>query len=953
MKINKVQTSSFAINRKVEEGFLKAVKSGKGDRGYYPVGKFKVVRSHKVEKGKFFKSTTFDKTENYFYINMFNGDLYYSHRNSVWGGTPNLVKSDFLARIMDYNDSVLSVIGSLYEYGSIDYEALDHGVINELLREGLVRTYEPEVNQLFNFYRLYVEDDQEIYHKVFVKLNMLLPNFDNRRYNLDRFVDVVDFVDDEYRKESIRFSHERIIDVLGYLYGGAAMFTELVYLPFNLSVKTVEGKQTEVYTYPICAKGSHEAKREFATKEKLKPISFMTEMGVSGSVPVESSTITFADVADMTEVKQKIKEAIIYPLKNPQLAKQYQKKGGGSILLYGPPGCGKTYIARATVGECGVNFFNINTSDILSGGSEEAAKNIHDAFMRSSKASPSILFFDEVDALGARREDEEGSARMVVNQFLMEMDGVESLNENVLVLGGTNIPWALDPALRRAGRFTQQIFIPPPDYEARVELFKIHTRKRPIDENIKFDKLAELTEDYSSADIKAVCDDALEVPWTEALEGKPSRKSSMEDFLSVIHNRSSSITAWYRIAEKHIKESGEVDLYPDLAKYILTHAGGVEKAAVPPITFSDVADLSAAKEIINRVIIYPMKNPQLAKKFGQVVGGGVLLYGPPGCGKTYLARATAGECKANFFNVRITDVISAKAGESEMRLHSIFERAAQNAPAIVFFDEIDALAPRREDMVGDEKRLVNQFLTELDGFQKLEGVMVVGGTNAPWDVDPALRRSGRFTNQVYVSPPDAEVRKDIFRIHTKNKPVAADLNLEVLAEKTEGYSSADIKALCDHALEIPWVEALHGGKERPAGMDDFLRVVKNQANSLHPWFQLAVRQLKESGEADFYKEMLSDIEAALSKVDAVKERKDAQQSVLNERLTIVENRAALVAELKRKKDELTKYMEKLRHTYANRGIDEATFKMLVGQYQKELIEVEVKIDELEGDGTQK
>ncbi|MDD5111786.1 MAG: AAA family ATPase [Candidatus Altiarchaeota archaeon] len=949
MKVSKIYTSSFAINGDMEAGLLARAAKDKGvsiTREYLPMGKFNVNITKQVEKGLFFKRTSFDKHDNYFYVDLSYGDLYYIKRTGSLLGGMEFEKSDLVRRMVDYQNEVIVMAGQLYNSGSIPYDDLDQSIVQFLASEGLIEIYEPDSDQLTNFFRYYLEDDI-IMHKHFVRPRFHLPNFGNRRYNIDAYLEVVDRIDDDYKKAPIRFSHERLYDVLGYLYGGSVTLREVTYMPVIMFSRRVPGERTEKTDlhYPVCPKGSKKAKHGFKTEEKLEPISFMTEMGASGSVPIEASTINFSSVADMEEVKEQIRQKIVYPLTQVKLSKVYGKKAGGSILFYGPPGCGKTYIVRATVGECGINFFNINTSDIMSGGGEAAAKNIHEAFSRASKNAPCILFFDEIDALSGRREEAKGGeSRIVINQFLMEMDGVESLSGNVLVIGSTNVPWGIDPAIRRAGRFTDQIFIPPPDHAARSEIFKIHTRKRPVSPDVNYEKLAELTEGYSSADIKAVCDDALEVPWEESLRGSPLRKAEMTDFLTVLNTRKSTLTAWYRLAEREIQKSGEAELYESLSSFILTHAGGVEKAVRPDIKFSDVADLARAKEEINKTVVYPLKNPELAKKFGKEVGGGVLMYGPPGCGKTYVAKATAGECDASFFNVKITDIISGEPGESEKKLHAIFERASHNTPAIIFLDEIDALAGRREAGMGADKRLVNQFLTELDGFKSMKGVMVIGSTNAPWDLDPALRRAGRFTDQIYLPAPDNETRVGIFKIHTRDRPVSPDVDFGVLSSMTENYSSADIKAVCDHALEIPWEEAFHGGIERQANMADFVRTLKERKSSLPPWYLLAEKQIEGSGEKEFYKELISDINAYKQSLVPASVVADAVKSEREAFVTLQQSeRMQKIRGLELKKRKIEDALSLARDSFKKGVLSEEECKKIIIDYQKQLIEIEIEI----------
>ncbi|MFH1722703.1 MAG: AAA family ATPase [Candidatus Altiarchaeota archaeon] len=943
MKISKIPTAAFAIAADVEENIKKRFSKDKGAQlrySYLPVGRFHVTRTEQKETGLFFKKTAFDKIENYFYFDMAFGDLFYLHREHAHKKNPRLDKSDFIRRVWDYPDEYLLTLGQLHEYGSLPHEELNRTIIMELVKAGFAEVYEPDVNQLFNFLRNALDPDDLVSRKYLVRPRFNLPTFGNSRYELDSFLKIGESMDDRYEKDPIHFSHERMYDIFRLVYNGGAVVSQMTYLPYVSVTHKKDKKQVSEIFYPLAGLQNKNLKQYFKNEVKCKPISFMTTMGVSGSVPLEGSTIDFGDVADMEEVKQEIREKIIYPLAHPEVSKEYGKKAGGSILFYGPPGCGKTYIARATVGECGINFFNVNTSDIMSGTADEGAKNIHEVFVEASRNAPSILFFDELDALGGRRSAEKaGEERIVTNQFLMEMDGVESLSENMLIVGSTNVPWELDPALRRAGRFNDQIYIPPPNTIARVELFKIHTRKKPVSKDLDFEKLSELTNGFSSADVKAVIDDAIEVAWEEALRTGNMRPVTMEDFMKVLKVRKTTLTPWYKLAEKEIRKSGESGLYEDLAKHILRHAGGVDQARIPGITFKDVGGLGEVKEKIKRSIVYPLTNPELAKKFGQVAGGGFLLYGPPGCGKTYIAKATAGECKANFFNIKITDIISGEEGQAEKNLANVFDRAQRNAPAILFFDELDALAPRRESAGGGvERRIVNQFLSELDGFEKKEGVMVIASTNAPWDIDPALRRSGRFTHQAYIPIPDYRTRVEVLNIHLKDAPIAEDIDIDKLSDLTQGYSSADLKAVVDHSLEIPWEQALHGEGERLANMNDFERVITTKQSSLPAWYQLAKKQLTESGEKEIYTELWGDLEKFHKKSSSAALSKESGQ---------------ILTQLQDEKQKLEDLIRRAKSKYYGRELDQISYRELIKEYQKRIMEIEYDIRKISKKGTSK
>ncbi|MEW5761289.1 MAG: ATP-binding protein [Candidatus Thermoplasmatota archaeon] len=290
---------------------------------------------------------------------------------------------------------------------------------------------------------------------------------------------------------------------------------------------------------------------------------------IKAILPVEKPNINFSDVGGLEKVKEEIRKAIVYPYTKPEIYKMYGRKAGEGIMLYGPPGCGKTFIAKATAGECDASFLTLTISEILSKWVGESEKNIRSAFESAEKYAPSILFFDEIDAIGGARGDaKESYAKRLVNELLIQLDGFCGRRENVLVLAGTNEPWAVDPALRRPGRFSKLIFVPPPDYTSRIEIFKIHLRERPIGNDIDFDKLSKVTEGYSSADIAQICIEAADIPLMEALQDKPPRKIKMEDFLVTIENRKSSLTPWFKRAKEEIKRSGEEEIFAELLELV-------------------------------------------------------------------------------------------------------------------------------------------------------------------------------------------------------------------------------------------------------------------------------------------------------------------------------------------------------------------------------------------------
>jgi len=290
-------------------------------------------------------------------------------------------------------------------------------------------------------------------------------------------------------------------------------------------------------------------------------------------IPIERPTTNFNDVGGLDGVKEEIRKAIVYPFQHPELYEMYGKKAGEGILLYGPPGCGKTFIVRAAAGEIGIAFLTMKVSDVMSKWLGESEQNIKSAFNSAGKNAPAILFFDEIDAIGGRRdEDQQSAGKRIVNEMLVEMDGVEGPRDKVLIMAGTNAPWDVDPALRRPGRFSKLILVPPPDQESRKQIFKISCKKKPLDPSVDFDDLAKRTDGYSSADISQICGEAADIPLAEAISGKPPRKIAQPDFYEVLKKRSSSITPWFRLAKNEIEKSGEKDLFADLFTYIEKYA---------------------------------------------------------------------------------------------------------------------------------------------------------------------------------------------------------------------------------------------------------------------------------------------------------------------------------------------------------------------------------------------
>lgn len=501
--------------------------------------------------------------------------------------------------------------------------------------------------------------------------------------------------------------------------------------------------------------------------------------------PVEQTRyprVTYEDIGGMKEIIQKIRELVELPLRHPELFKRLGIEPPKGILLYGPPGVGKTLLAKAVANETDAYFTSINGPEIMSKFYGESEQRLREIFEDAKKHAPAIIFIDEIDAIAPKRDEVIGEVeRRVVAQLLTLMDGLENRG-NVIVIAATNRPNAVDPALRRPGRFDREIEIPLPDKQGRLEILQIHTRNMPLSKDVDLHKLAEMTHGYTGADLSALVREAAmnalrryiqmidlsqdKIP-PEILEKMEVR---MDDFLK---------------AFKDIVPSGLREIYIE----------------VPEVHWFDIGGLEEVKEELREVVEYPLKYREVYENMSIEPPKGILLFGPPGTGKTMLAKAVATESGANFIAVRGPEILSKWVGESEKAIREIFRKARQAAPTVIFFDEIDSIAPIRglSTDSGVTERIVNQLLAEMDGIEKLENVVVIAATNRPDILDPALLRPGRFDRLIYVPPPDKTARFEILKVHTKNVPLAEDVSLEDIAEKAEGYTGADLEALVREA----------------------------------------------------------------------------------------------------------------------------------------------------------
>lgn len=493
--------------------------------------------------------------------------------------------------------------------------------------------------------------------------------------------------------------------------------------------------------------------------------------------------VTYEDIGGLESEIKKVREMVELPLKHPEIFERLGIEPPKGVLLHGPPGTGKTLLAKAVATETNANFIVINGPEIMSKFYGESEANLRKKFEEAEKNAPSILFIDEIDAIATKREESRGDVeKRVVAQLLSIMDGLKSRGK-VVVIAASNIPNALDPALRRPGRFDREIEIGVPNKEGRLIILKIHTRNMPLDEDVNLEDIAEIIHGFVGADVAALTKEAAMtlirrvLADVELKEGEPLPDEILEQL---------------KISKSDFKEALKV-VRPSAMREVFVE--------VPDIKWDNIGGLIDVKQELKEAVEWPLKSPESFKRLGIKAPKGVLLYGAPGTGKTLLAKAVANESDSNFILVKGPELLSKWVGESEKAVREIFKKARQASPSIIFFDEIDAIAPRRSSSQDNKvtERVVNQMLTEMDGLEELHDVVVIAATNRPDIMDAALLRPGRFDRIILAKAPDKETRLKIFEVHTKNMPLATDVDLKVLSEKTENYVGADIESICREA----------------------------------------------------------------------------------------------------------------------------------------------------------
>jgi len=498
------------------------------------------------------------------------------------------------------------------------------------------------------------------------------------------------------------------------------------------------------------------------------------------ALAMEVPRVMYEDIGGLTDEIKKVREVIELPLRYPELFERLGVEAPKGVLLHGPPGTGKTLLAKAVASETNANFASISGPEIMSKFYGESEGRLREIFDSAQENAPSIIFIDELDSIAPKREEVTGEVeKRVVSQLLALMDGLQSRGK-VVVIGATNRPNALDPALRRPGRFDREIEIGVPNKDGRLQILQIHTRGMPLADDVDLKRLANVTHGFVGADLEAL--------------SKEAALHALRRILPEIDFEADSVPA--EILNKIIVDMND---FQESLKEIEPSAMREVLVEVPNVKWTDIGGLAEVKEELQEAIEWPLKYPEIFAHMNTAPPKGVLLYGPPGTGKTMLAKAVANESEANFISIKGPEVLSKWVGESEKAVREVFRKARQAAPTIIFFDELDSITPVRGGR-GDSQvteRVISQILTELDGLEELKDVVVIGATNRIDIVDPALLRPGRFDKLLSVPIPDLDARKDILRIHLEKKPLTEDVKIDQLAEKTEGYTGADLAALCN------------------------------------------------------------------------------------------------------------------------------------------------------------
>ena len=501
--------------------------------------------------------------------------------------------------------------------------------------------------------------------------------------------------------------------------------------------------------------------------------------------------VAYEDIGGLRDEIQKVREMIELPLRHPEIFEKLGIEAPKGVLLFGPPGTGKTLLAKAVASESNSHFISISGPEIMSKFYGESEARLREIFKEAREKAPSIIFIDEIDSIAPKREEVTGEVeRRVVSQLLSLMDGLEGRGK-VIVIAATNRPNAIDPALRRPGRFDREIEIKVPDKRGRLEILQIHARNMPLDTDVDQDKIAGVTHGYVGADVEYLCKEAAMKCLRRLLPelNLEDEKVPPETLEKLVINMND-----FDYATREITPSAMREVYVE----------------PPDVKWEDIGGLDTVKRELQEAVEWPLKYPALYKELKHNIPKGILLYGPSGTGKTLLAKAVATESEANFISVKGPELLSKWVGESEKGIREIFRKARQASPCVVFFDEIDSIAPIRgmEGVHAGTERMMSQLLTEMDGIQEMQGVVIIAATNRVDMIDTALLRPGRFDKIVLVSNPDRNTREKILEIHIRGKPVSKDIDLGRIADLTDGFSGADMAAVANTAISVVLQEYL-------------------------------------------------------------------------------------------------------------------------------------------------